>query len=331
VAGAPIRLRPLTVGEIADRGVSLYRRDFRLLFTISFLAQLVVFLFTRGYLYLLAAATPAGEPGLAAIPLFLFWPLLLLLAWVLGLVATGAVTWAAARRYLGEEAGIGGAIGMGLRKLIQLFLTVFLATLCWGFALVAGLFPGLLLMGLFVALLHPVVAILLLTPTMTLAVAPGFFLFLRFLFAGYIPTTVMTENLWGPEALVRSWRLMGFRSPTWRMGEWSAYRATALFLLVLALLLSVLSLTSIPYLAAEVYYGVKYYQREGAEEAAMNPMTWGAPVALILPLQLLNVAGQALLTPFMACAFVIFYFDLRVRKEGYDLFRELQALPPAAP
>jgi hypothetical protein len=51
-------------------------------------------------------------------------------------------------------------------------------------------------------------------------------------------------------------------------------------------------------------------------------------------MQLVTGTMQALLTPITVMPFVLLYFDVRVRREGYDvelLAREMGGLPPGAP
>ena len=97
-------LRPLTVGEIVDRAASLYRREFRLLFTISFFLQLVIYLMTKGYTHALTSFA-GGDPSAVVLVFFLLWPILMIVAVVVGCTATGALTWAATRRYMDENFG----------------------------------------------------------------------------------------------------------------------------------------------------------------------------------------------------------------------------------
>jgi hypothetical protein len=61
--------------------------------------------------------------------------------------------------------------------------------------------------------------------------------------------------------------------------------------------------------------------------AAANPV----PQALLVPVELLQVVGQSFFTPLGLVFSAMFYLDMRMRREGLDLERRLDARARAAP
>jgi fumarate reductase subunit C len=55
-----------------------------------------------------------------------------------------------------------------------------------------------------------------------------------------------------------------------------------------------------------------------------------SPVYIVLS-TVLNLLGSAITTPLTYCAWVLYYYDLRVRKEGLDLAVRAEELAPTAP
>ena len=51
-----------------------------------------------------------------------------------------------------------------------------------------------------------------------------------------------------------------------------------------------------------------------------------APQALFVPAELLQVVGQAVFNPLGLVVYATLYLDMRVRREGLDLERRLDAL-----
>jgi hypothetical protein len=113
---------------------------------------------------------------------------------------------------------------------------------------------------------------------------------------------------------------MGYRAPGWGRFATNPYRATALFILLLGVYLAVVFLAQLPHLALVAWQA--YEQVFHGGPIATDP-TMGAPIWLVVPVQLLAVTAQALILPYTGAVFTIYYYDLRVRREGMDMFREL--------
>ncbi|MGH2943908.1 MAG: glycerophosphoryl diester phosphodiesterase membrane domain-containing protein [Solirubrobacteraceae bacterium] len=134
-----------------------------------------------------------------------------------------------------------------------------------------------------------------------LFIAPGVWLYVAWAFA--IPA-LLVEGLRGRAALKRSFELV--------KGRWWRTFGVIVVGYILAMLVSTV-------VQGAFLIGVVV----GAENDAL---------VLVLA-TLASIAGLAVSTPFQAALLAVLYFDLRVRKEGFDLellAREIGADPPAA-
>lgn len=124
-----------------------------------------------------------------------------------------------------------------------------------------------------------------------LLIVPGVFLLLRFYFALIV---VVVEGERGAEAMRRSWRLV--KGSTWRV-------------LGITLLLALIAGVAQAILAAP--FGIAGFVTETFALAIVG-----------------DVVASVLVTPLVSLVTVLLYFDLRVRKEGFDLELLARALGP---
>lgn len=236
---ATYELRPLGVGEILDRGISLYRDHFAALLGVAAVCQ--------GPAVVLSLYVALGGGVLQHIGL---WLLAALLSFLGYLLASGATLWIVSEAYLGHEPDFEQALRFAGRKMWALFL--------------AGGASGLLT---FLA------ALLLFVPGIIVA-------------CGYsvVSQVVVLEQLDRPTAaLGRSWALTrGAKGKAFAVG----------------LVASVLVL--VPGLAVNL----------AAVFAMRSNPEIGNALAQVVYL---------VVRPVVACAFTLFYYDLRVRKEAFDL------------
>lgn len=333
------RIRQLSLGELLDESFRIYRRD---LLTLIALAALVFVPYT----ILNALITLPLQQNISqlqndalvgAVPddqLFntLFSGVIFssLLAGALGLLSAvvftplmeGALTRAVMRRYLDQPVSIGDSIGAALRRALPLIVakllpSIGLLVLSIVFIACAGLAIGGLAAGGIAALgaggngeISPGggagVAILVVLLAFALGVtflAILAFLYVRFLFTSQ---TVMAEGKGPIEALGRSWNLT----------KGSFWRTFGIFLVV-AILTFLVQLVPSSILTAVL----------------LVPLARGAEPDLVQQ-QLLSTVVTALTsvltTPFQLVAFTLMYFDLRIRKEGFDLEQQARALMPDA-
>ena len=326
------RIRQLTLGELFDESFRIYRRD---LLTLIALTALVIVPYTILNVLItlplqqnLAALTdPAAVAGEVPPEQFFtnFFSSALYSAALAGSLGflygvvflplmEGALTRAVTRRYLDQPVSIGDSIGGALRRALPLIVAKLLPSLAIG--AVGLLFFGVLFVTFFGTLVgNPFSNTAFQNEPSGGAVALGFLL----LFGGsivfgvlYVFVTVrilftsqavIAENKGPIEAIKRSWNLT--------KGYW--WRTFGILLLIglLAFLITFVP-TSI--------FGAIY---------AAIALRSGAPPDFVQQ-QLVNSVIQAitsvLVTPFSLIAYTLMYYDLRIRKEGFDLEQQARAL-----
>jgi Membrane domain of glycerophosphoryl diester phosphodiesterase len=313
-------LRPLNLGEILDRTAELYRSNFLLLAGISSIyagALLVLSLIQIGvqqglrFLHMTGARIPAMIVGIVVLWLVVF---------VAGGVAVAANTRAVGWLHLGEPASIGLAYRAILprtgRYLWLMTITYFRA---W--------FPSVLLYAAYFALIltyvrqkgmlapHPgqhvdpqallifglaSIAFFLL---LMLAVVYGILMSLRYALA--VPACTV-ENLKARDAIRRSIQL----------SKGTRGRIFLLFLLTLVIEFGLFGVTQ----GFFIVIGIKHH---GV-----------VPVWMSILQQVLAFFTNTFVGPIYATGFTLFYYDQRVRKEGFDIERLMQTAgmvePPPA-
>jgi len=232
-------LRPLSVGEILDRGIGLFRSHFVILVGVAAVCQGPATVLS---LYVALAGGVVQHAGL--------WLLSAVVSFLGYLLAAGATLRVVSEAYLGHQPDLGGALRFAGRKMWPLF--------------VAGGTSGLL---------STLAALMLLVPGIIVA-------------CGYavVSQVVVLERLdRATDALRRSWGLT-------RGAKGKAF--------VLFFVSSVL--VFVPGMAANLL----------------------ALLVLRTSPELGQVLAQVLylvIRPIVACVFTLFYYDLRVRKEAFDL------------
>lgn len=303
-------LEPMSTGDVIDRAVRLYRRNFAPLVAIVAIPTLVGYsssmMFWYGYTSLLsAAANPSGVGaesivmlalGSLGYPVYMF----LLLATVAGL-----------SRAVGDHLMIGEAIT--LRKTLSAV---------WkrrGHILLLGLLLVAILIGLYVIFAIVVIGLLLLasvvggvmiaarlpqwvTITLVVILALAFLAAAIFLVCQivarvvFLPQVVMIEGESAGSALGRAIRL--------GKGNW--YRVGAILLFTYFVSLSMLSAFTLPVVAG------LYLAGYSATEFFMSP-GWTVVYSSFRDI------SSLLSFPIWIVSFTLLYFDSRVRKEAYDL------------
>jgi hypothetical protein len=198
---APIfDLQPMSLGDILDRTVRLYRRHF--LHTIGITAIPYLLIIPIGAM-VGSAVWVMGNPRALQRPdlLAAFGVLIVALIW-LSFVSMGALARSVSERFLGGTPTIWGSYRIVLRRTFSLIWGYFLAFLVWG-----GVgFLGAILVGIATA----VSRVLLILGVIGLVVVAAI-MFLRLLL---ITQVIVVEDVRGSAALRRSWDLM--RGNFWR-------------------------------------------------------------------------------------------------------------------
>ena len=303
-------LEPMSTGDVIDRAVRLYRRNFAPLVTIVAIPTLVGYvssmMFWYGYTSLLSAATNTRSIGAEAIvtlalgslgyPIYMF----LLLATVAGLSRvvgdhlmmgepiTLRSSLSAVRKRLGNIVLLGLLLVALLTGLYVVFFIVVM-----GLALVATLFAGVM-----AAAQLPQWATITLVVILALAIlAALIFLFCQIVArVVFLPQVVMIEGESAGSALFRAVRL--------GKGNW--YRVGAILLFTYFVSLSMLSALTLPVLAG------LYMAGYSTTEFFLSP-GW-----TIVYSSFRDIASL-LSFPIWIVSFTLLYFDSRVRKEAYDL------------
>jgi hypothetical protein len=293
---AGIQVQPMGVGEILDRSFRLLRQYFWLFFVIIFIPQAAFFVVNFGLQFLISGdmtqdfsvATGAGFGVSAFLAVIIF---LVLQFW-----AQGALIHAVSETYLGHSTSIKASYGAMRSRLGRLIGTMILwSILVFGvpalFGIVAAVvIPSLAMMGLggvaggIIGVVVVIFAVWLFTT-----------LFLNWLLADKV--VVLEESGW-MKALRRSKELMKGRTEP---GFWKSIKTKASLIILVGFLIGIgiHLLFQLP----GVILGIVF--REGLVVTTVQGV--------------LNMVAVSLATAYTAIAMILFYYDIRVRKEGFDL------------
>jgi len=303
-------LRPLTLGEILDRTAQLYRTNFLLfagMFSIYAAVSLMLGLAQLGLATLIKGRTWAVWASLSVGGVRLILIFLLLGA------AIAAISRAVASVNLGEPVSIHSAYGGTLPKLGRyLWLMTITFFRAWGpiVAVYGGLVGAALILS--PAKKHAAAgtgapaAASTADPTMLAVVGLGILLFflpalvytvwMNIRYALAIPACVV-EDLKARQAIKRSIAL----------SKGARWRILMLLLLVFIIKMGLVGLT-------QSFIFVIAFRHPGHLPAGMNALS-----------QVIQFFTDTFLGPIGATGVTLFYFDQRVRKEGYDIEWMMQA------
>lgn len=297
-APAAPTLRPLGIGDIVDRTVTLYRGS-PVLFVLLAFVPYVVFavlaipigaaLFAGG-----AFSTPRTTfdptnpfpftgPQLGAIAGSLIAVFLLVV--IVFSAQAAALVDAFAKRHLGRPAAVRSSLAAGLRASVRLIFATIVASIVFGVALIAG--------SIVIGIVSAIVRIGLVSAIGVIALVVGAFYLVASFMA--VPAVVTVEGAGPIVALRRSWRL----------ADGSRWRIIGLLLLLLVIFLVIELLV--------VFLLLGLLATSGVLQVVLN--------------QVVSLAVSVLITPLQWGVFTILYYDLRVRKEALDLHLAAEALP----
>src|SRR5579859_799277 len=331
--------RPLNLGEILDRAVQLYRRNFLLLVGIGvppavvmalITGAVVIFFSTQVAALTPAAGQPAGQPpsaenlmviGMVFLGFLVIGVPLLLVTFAMAL---SALNFAASQVNRGESATIRASYGYAFRHFWRhigiLFLQSLLSWVVPYFVFIAIFAVGSIMAGLLAksgagSAFAPLFVVATVVLIISLVVV-GVLLWVRFSLA--FPISVAEGR--------KSWPSM---QRSGQLTKGSRGRIFMMFLLVW-----VLSIVASAALAIPVDIGIALTMRK--------TLTAGhAPTLYLTIVQVVNLVVAFLVRTFVmpiyALALVLFYADQRTRMEGYDIeqlmaqagWTEPPPLPPA--
>lgn len=303
----PAQLRPLGIGDIVDRAISIVRSDPKLLFAIAALPYLVLSVIQLAFNLAFPRITTFTElnfdrfaPG-RAVPLDLspseiaalgaYGLVIGIASLIVVSVQTAGLIDAVSKRYLGRPTTISESLRAGLRasgRLILAGIVVFLLiAVTIAVATVAVVLGAVAVRSVAVGVIVGfalVIAVFVVIFYLTASLMP-------------LPTVVTLEGARPIAAIRRSWSLAG--GARWRILG---------LLLLMAILSSIISLLFTFVLLSTV-------ATQGAVRTVLQ--------------QLVNLAVAVVWSPIQWGAFTLLYYDLRIRKEAFDLQLAAEALPRA--
>ena len=328
-------LRPLTLGEVLDRTAQLYRRNFLLFAGIAAAPtglMIVTFAAIGALLFAVPGITSRGTISSDAVTGVLIVAFLLVglpLLLVATVVSQAGLTRAAVSAQMGERLTIRATLkGVWPRFWRYVWL--------------------LILQAIFVGLIPGVVATVLIAFLAYLAsragngtateVTSGFLVFVVFGILAVVMVFRALEYSMAMAACVVEDK--SARDSLRRSLKLSKGTRGRIFLMALLVWAMSIALSMISYVPMLIVVAIVTAVGHGAEYAAVTTV-----VAQILDL-LINFVLQTLITPVYITALVLFYYDQRIRTEGYDIERMMeqagltgaanlsigdQAIPPSEP
>lgn len=301
------QLRPSTLGEILDRTVQIYRRNFWLFAGVSALPVGVMIAIgaAGGALGgVLAVAMRNASPADVVLGTSVIVVVLVALPFYFAayVFSTAGLTKAAVSTHQGERMTIRGALA-SVRPHFWRYLWFLIVQ-----ALIVAVIPVAIATGLIgVPMILATAggggaAAAALTAFAMFLVIPAAFVAIIWLWLGYsmgmAVCVVEQKTAW--ESLKRAWTL----------SQGTRGRIFVLFLLVVVLAMVVATIAYIPVM---IVVGATIASGSNPQTA-----TAGLVVAELLNV-VVNFSLQTVLTPVSWIALVLFYYDQRVRKEGFDI------------
>jgi hypothetical protein len=312
--GPPVDLRPLSTSELIDRGFALYRAHFPGLLLLALLCQTAPLITSQALITALKWIPSAGDL-MDRPPTDLSRAGVLLAIWIVGQMLTFCfevtITLYLAEAYLGRVPYIKASLRGMTRRIGASVRTCLLNIFLIGATMI---FPFLALAAIYLfSLFHPPeqfsavifffsAALLVLV----VSVVPLLIVFMRLMVT--IPAVAL-EDLSGWKAAKRSSQLVRF-DPGLGVLYWGEMRLSLLLLPLFVIELLALSLTSLPLTLHQI--------NEVLRHGAIGQLTAPPESAVILSEILVLLAGSLLL-PLYLIATTLFYYDVRIRREGFDL------------
>lgn len=316
-------LRPLTMGELLDRSAALWRANVRALFALTVGVHLVALALGKYYTAELAGLVDAAGlvQGSAPsetrlVPLLAMAVLAMWVYWWL----TNCVSLAAAHYLITRMTATPATLGEAVRRMLRRLWTLTGVLLLSGFYglgyLLLGVLPGALVGGLLALVIGStgggggltVVAIVLasLLALVGLFAAMLWYL-LRFMIAAPV---IAAEELGVLGALRRSGQLLSGRIGP-GFSQRVKVRATIVVSAMWLVVLAVSTAAQVPTFILQAIF------REEGDPFGLR-LELGPRIALTLA-EVLGASAQAVFSPLSMVLATVFYVDMRVRQEGWDL------------
>lgn len=283
------RFRPMGISDILDETVEIYRSNFVLLIGISAVAY-IPFTLLSALIQAPSAGQMSDSPESPIESVLVLVAMLLLTSLV-----TGALTIAISERYLGRESSIGSAYSRIIKggvffRLLWAILVKYMIIGLPPILLVgiAGMAAAGAMFGPGTTLVQTIIFVVLVG---SCALAITAYLLTRM--ALVEPAFILEQGKAG-YSIGRSWSLV----------KGSTLKAFGLLLIVGIVVVVVTYLVTGPTMAMMII-----------KEAAGQPVS---PVIYVINMILTGIMS-VLTAPVMSIASILLYYDLRIRKEGFDL------------
>ncbi|QQS40833.1 MAG: hypothetical protein IPM63_15910 [Acidobacteriota bacterium] len=327
--GAGLAQNPLGAGDLIDRSVRFYRKNFWTFILIAAPPVVAGILFSVGWMVLgrnlfnVTTADPAES---------IFYQLFLrlgdLIIWVIQLVAMAVVMGGASRNFVrhilfGESMSFRETYRNARSRLAGLAGVSLLLTLSLGFLGILIFYISILVaviaIGLAVFVLEsiPFLAIVISTILSVAAIGGGVFLFFlvssRFI---YVPQVMLVEGAGAFSAIGRSVSLAGK----------NVKRVAALSIFTVVAIYSALSLVYVPLSLFAYFSGVPLFSFDAVDTL---------PAWFEITSQVIFQGSLILIIPVLMIGLCLLYVDERTRSEGYDIellavthLGEMPSVPP---
>lgn len=292
-----IQLNPMGIGEILDRSFRLLRQNFWLLFFIIFIPQAVFFVVSTALRLTLTGGLTQGPASMAMgvgfgvsafisaviFMIFQFW-------------SQGALIHAVSETYLGHSTSVKAAYGALRGRLWRLIGTmIFVGILIVLFPAIAGILAAIVIPLSIQAGVSKFIMALLGVAAFVISIWAFSYFLLNYLL---VDKVVVIEDIGWLRALRRSKALMKVRTES---GFWKGPKMKASLILLLGFLIAI---------------GIHLViQIPGA---LLSLFMKGSFVAVTIH-GILEMVANSLATVFTATAVILYYYDIRVRNEGFDL------------
>jgi hypothetical protein len=312
---APVQvdLRPLTTSELIDRGFSLYRANFTGFLLLALFCQATPLLCQ---VLMTAIKLNPSQSDLLDNPArtldhSLIMLAITLISQVVAFCFDVILTFYIADAYLGKIPSVreclrkfgtcvGASVWTCVLNILLIFLPLFFPILVIFAAYAVALFcPP---QGLLSLLLLGIVALLLFVASLI----PVLVIFMRLMVTA---PAVALEGLSGWQAIKRSAALVRY-DPGLGILYWGEMRLSFLLLPLFVIELLILSITSLP---MTIHQLGDFFQHGSGNQILTSPDS------TVIISQVMTFLAVALILPLYSIAITLFYYDVRIRREGFDL------------
>lgn len=312
----PIDLRPLTTSELIDRGFALYRTHFAGFLLLALLSQIAPLLSQVVATAFKLNFTPDQLNNFMEKPSVIFidfgiYAAMSLTTVVIYFCFEVVITSYIADAYLGKIPSVRDCLRRFSTRIGSSIWTCLLSQLLLGSTLFFPL-AALVAVRLFTAIYPPESFItLLLTGGASIllliaSLVPVLVIFMRLM---VIVPAVALEELSGWKAVKRSSTLVRY-DPGLGILYWGEMRLSFLLLPLFIIELLLASVTFLPL----ILYQVSETVQHGSTGQSGSP-----PDTIVIFSQVLVFLSSAFILPLYSIATALFYYDVRIRREGFDL------------